>query len=235
MAISLCGLCFEWRKAYMKAPGAKSTFGRDLKRLALALGIGSCALAAFALTAYRNETAIHKTLIFHKPWMVQYGNVLDDGKNRIYVHARFNNTSDYPVKFQVYGKALIEPLSLTRAQSDKISDKLKDDIRLSASGDDAPVLTASPRDDQSPTIFDIPGPAVTSEDFSEWRKGKNLVYLAVLVYVKEEDETRFAFRDCEIKRAVVKLTSAGTIPGLGPISVKYPWIGDTPCDETRKP
>jgi hypothetical protein len=232
IAISLFGLCSEWRKPHCEIGGAADKLCAALGILRRCFAVASGTLAGAAVLLFINGTALHKTLILHKPGIVQYGDILDDGKDRIYVHARFNNTANNPVKFQVYGKAIIEPLSLTRIQSDKISDKLKDDVRLLVSGDDATILTANPRDDQNPTTFDIPGPVISKNEFTAWEKGQRLIYYDVLVYVKEADEMRFQFRDCEITRMIIKQTPAGQIPGLGPVLVKYPWPQETECDDT---
>jgi len=110
--------------------------------------------------------------------------------------------------------------------------ELRDDVRLLASGDDGVIMTANSRDDQNPTLFDIPGPVSSRQVFNGWRSGKATVFYAVIVYIKETDGTRLAFKDCVMSRAVIKSARAGEIPSVGTISVNYLWTDETPCYDT---
>lgn len=194
-------------------------------------GICALLLVATAIIGWRAADILPLQLIPHHPWDVRFGKVARLDRDRIYVHARIDNTTNDTILFQEYGKAILKdnPSSIALLQDPEIINALKDDVRRLASADDAPVITANPHADE-PATFDISSQPATTADYAGWKSGSKILYYDTLVYVKlEPSGIRFAFDECYIARTIPNIVA---IPDRTPVEVSRQ-LSETPCNFTN--
>jgi hypothetical protein len=229
--ITVAGLAFDWRRSHVLAGASESDKLRALlKRLIAGFTVASAACLAVTVLLGVLAATSPPSLVPHYPWDVEYGDVDGSGKNRVYVIARADNTTNGMITFEEYSKAMLEPnpTSIAFLQNASIIEPLRDEVRRLASGGDNPNITSYPHS-LEPATFNIPGPVVPRRDYDAFRSGDKIVYYDALVYEKlQPSGLRFRFEDCEIARMIPNME---LIPGVGTVQLPRQ-LSETPCNKS---